>query len=167
MAGPKNVIIKAVDALPPELAVLVVAMLPVLELRGAIPLGIALGLPPIEAFFIALLGNLLPLPVLLVAIDPATRWLRRIAGMQRLIEWTYRRSQAKSGSVRRLGWWGLAFFVAIPLPTTGAWTGALIASILGYRPRSALTAIGLGAVVAGLVVTGLSVLGLIVLEPRF
>lgn len=155
----KDAILDAAAALPPELAVVVVAALPVFELRGAVPLGMALGLDPARALLVAWIGNMIPIPFLLVLLDPVSRRLRRRVRLQRVIDWTYARTEAKSGSIRRYGWWGLVLFVAVPLPGTGAWTGALAASLLGYRTRSALVAIALGVALAGLVVTAVSVLG--------
>lgn len=139
--------------LPPEGAVFVVAALPIVELRAAIPLGVALGMDPWEAMFIALPGNLLPIPFILLGLEPVTRFLRRRLGMQRAIDWIYRRTRARSGTVRRYGWWGLMLLVALPLPGTGAWTGAAVASFLGYRFRPAMLALSAGTVLAALIVT--------------
>lgn len=143
----------ALAGLPPQGAVFVVAALPVVELRAAIPLGVALGMDPWEAMLTALLGNLLPIPFILLGLEPVTRFLRRRLGMQRAIDWVYRRTRARSGTVRRYGWWGLVFLVALPLPGTGAWTGAAVASFLGYRFRPALLALTAGTILAAIAVT--------------
>jgi len=149
----------ALESLPPAAVVAVVAMVPVLELRAAIPLGIGLGLEPLTTLAAALIGNLLPIPFLLALLEPAARRLHRHRRLRRLADWMYARTAARSEPVRRYGWWGLTVFVATPLPLTGAWSAAMIAALMGFTVRSALSAIALGLAAAGLVVTGISVLG--------
>lgn len=152
-------LVEALRSLPPEAVVAAVAAVPIFELRAAVPLGIGLGLDPLTALAASYVGNLLPVPFLLVLLEPVARRLRRHRRLRRLADWMYARSAAGGDSVRRYGWWGLVLFVAVPLPTTGAWTGAMIASLLGFRRRAALAAIALGVGLAGLVVTMVSVLG--------
>lgn len=136
-----------------------VASLPVVELRGAIPLAVAMGMEPVEALVFAVLGNMLPVPFILRFLEPVSSHLRRTRPMRALIEWVLARGEKKSGSVRRYGLVGLALFVAVPLPGTGAWTGAVIASLLGYRFWPAFWALLGGTVGAGIIVTTLVLMG--------
>lgn len=159
MVGFRQAIVAKVQSLPPELAVLLVSALPVVELRGAIPLGFAMGLTPVQSFLLAVIGNLLPVPFLLLLLEPLAPYLQRIPLLGNLVRWFRRRAMCRSGEVERLGLWGLVIFVAVPLPSTGAWTGATIAALLGYPWRPALLAVTLGVVLAGIVVTVFSALG--------
>ena len=136
------------------------AMIPVVELRGAIPVGIAAGLPPAVACAVAILGNLLPVPFIMLLARRVFNWLRdsRLFGSK--IVWLERRAHLKGRIVRRYRLPGLVVLVAIPLPGTGAWTGALVASLLDIRLRSALPAILLGLIIAGGITTAVT-LGLI------
>ena len=132
------------------------AMIPVVELRGAIPVGVAAGLPPAVACAVAILGNLLPVPFIMLLARWVFNWLRdsRLFGSK--IVWLERRAHLKGRIVRRYRLPGLVVLVAIPLPGTGAWTGALVAAVLDMRLKKAMPAIALGVVAAGLVVTGLT-----------
>ena len=136
------------------------AMIPVVELRGAIPVGVAAGLPPAVACAVAILGNLLPVPFIMLLARWVFNWLRdsRLFGSK--IVWLERRAHLKGRIVRRYRLPGLVVLVAIPLPGTGAWTGALVASLLDIRLRSALPAILLGLIIAGGITTAVT-LGLV------
>ena len=135
-------------------------MIPVVELRGAIPVGVAAGLPPAVACAVAILGSLLPVPFIMLLARWVFNWLRdsRLFGSK--IVWLERRAHLKGRIVRRYRLPGLVVLVAIPLPGTGAWTGALVASLLDIRLRSALPAILLGLMIAGGITTAVT-LGLI------
>ena len=129
-----------------------IAMVPVLELRGAIPAGIAAGLPPAAAAAAAILGNLLPIPFLILLLRRIFGWLRKSSWVGPKIDWLERRAHLKGRMVRKYRLPGLIILVAIPLPGTGAWTGALVAALLDIRMRHALPAIFLGVVIAGAIV---------------
>jgi len=137
------------------LVVITTAATPVVELRGAIPLGLALGLSPWQAWLWSVLGNLLPVPALLLGTRTGLQWLGRQPWLHRHVRaWGERGSSRLAVHVNRWGLLGLAVFVAVPLPGTGAWTGAVAASLLGMKPGPALAAIALGVAVAGLLVAG-------------
>lgn len=138
----------------------VMAMVPVLELRGAIPVGVAAGLPPAAACAAAILGNLLPVPLIMLLARRVMNWLRGTVFFGPKIGWLERRAHLKGRIVRKYRLMGLVILVAIPLPGTGAWTGALVASLLDIRMRSAIPAIFLGLVIAGGIITVLT-MGLI------
>lgn len=137
-----------------------VAMVPVLELRGAIPVGVAAGLPPAAACVTAVLGNLLPVPFIMLLARRVAGWLRGTAFFGPKIAWLERRAHLKGRIVRKYRLLGLVVLVAVPLPGTGAWTGALVASVLDIRMRDAIPAILLGLVIAGVLITTLT-MGLI------
>ena len=126
------------------------------SLRGAIPAGIAAGLPPAAAAAAAILGNLVPIPFLILLLRRIFGWLRKSSWVGPKIDWLERRAHLKGRMVRKYRLPGLIILVAIPLPGTGAWTGALVAALLDIRMRHALPAIFLGVVIAGAIVTTLT-----------
>ena len=132
------------------------AMVPVLELRGAIPVGVAAGLSPAVACVVSVLGNMAPVPFILLLIRRIFDWLRGTAWFGPKIAWLERRAHLKGRVVRKYRLPGLIILVAIPLPGTGAWTGALVAALLDIRMRHAVPAIFLGVVIAGAIVTVLT-----------
>lgn len=135
----------------------IVAMLPIVELRGAIPAGIAMGLSPFACFVAAVLGNMVPVPFIILLIRRIFAWLKRNGGtLGRLVERLEARAHNKSDLVIKYRAIGLCLLVAIPLPGTGAWTGALVAAILDMPLKSALPTILLGVMIAGLLVLGLT-----------
>lgn len=135
-------------------AVLAAAATPVVELRGAIPLALALGFSPWEAWFWSVLGNMVPVPGLLWGLRAVLRLLERVPRVRAVFDaWAGRKSRRLAEGMARWGLVGLALFVAVPLPGTGAWTGAVAACLLGIPPRRALAAIGAGVAAAGGLVT--------------
>jgi uncharacterized membrane protein len=142
------------------LKVIGTAVLPISELRGAIPIAISVyHFPWYYAYLFGVVGNLLPVPFILLLLDKIIPLLSRVSFldklMQRYFAWTKRRSK----QIERYGWIGLALFVAIPLPVTGAWTGSILAVLLGMKFKSAFSAIFVGVIIAGIVVTCATVLG--------
>lgn len=132
------------------------AMIPVVELRGAIPLGIAAGLPPALACIAAILGNLVPAPLIILLVRRIFDWLRDTRLFGPKIVWLERRAHLKGRLVHRYRLLGLVILVGIPLPGTGAWTGSLVAAMLNIRMRHALPAILLGLIAAGLITTAVT-----------
>jgi len=124
------------------------AMVPVIELRGAIPIGVAAGLSPTVACVTAILGNLVPVPFIMLLIRRIFDWLRHTAFFGPKIEWLERRAHLKGRVVRKYRLPGLIILVGIPLPGTGAWTGALVAALLDIRLRHAIPAIFIGLLIA-------------------
>lgn len=139
------------------LATLFVAMLPFIELRGAIPVGVALGLSPELAFLLSLLGNMLPVPFIILFARHIFRWLTCLDNViGRVMRALETRVHNKSDIVIRYRTLGLCLLVAIPLPGTGAWTGAMVAALLDMPLRSALPAIALGVLIAGVIILSLT-----------
>lgn len=131
---------------------MIIAMTPVLELRGAIPYGLACGLPFWPVFAVALVGNVIPIPFLILFTRPVFAFLRRSRLLGPLIDRLEQRAHLRGQKVNRYKTLGLFILVAIPLPGTGAWTGALVAAFLDIRMRNALLAIALGVLAAGILV---------------
>lgn len=141
------------------LKVIGIAMLPISELRGAIPFAYHVGFPWYYAYLLGVIGNLLPVPFILLFLNAIIPVLCRIKLLDRLIHWFFARTRRKGKLVERYEWFGLMVFVAIPLPVTGAWTGAILAVLLGLKFRYAFSSIGAGVLVAGAIVTAATVLG--------
>ena len=136
------------------------AAAPISELRGAIPLGILeLDLAWYQVLPVAILGNLLPVPFILLFVDWITRQLSRVAFFERIISWVFAMTRRRGRLIQRYERIGLLLFVAIPLPITGAWTGSLAAVLFGLKLRHALVSIVLGVIIAGGVVTAATMLG--------
>ena len=130
-----------------------ISMVPVLELRGAIPIGTANGLPLWAAILISIVGNLVPVPFIIIFIRKIFAWLRRKnQKLDHLVTRLEIRAEKKSDVVQKYAFWGLFVLVAIPLPGTGAWTGALVAAMLDMRLKRAFPAIALGVIAAGVIV---------------
>jgi len=143
-----------------ELVVLIISALPVVELRGALPVAINLfDFPWYYALFWAIIGNLLPVPFILLFLNAVTKWLSKINFFKRMFNWLFERTRRRGRIVERYERIGLALFVAIPLPLTGAWTGSLVAVLLGLKLKTAFLSIFVGVVIAGVIVTCLSLLG--------
>lgn len=135
----------------------VVSMAPVVELRGGIPIGVGLGLPLWEAYLAAVIGNMVPVPFIIVFIRRIFKWMRvKFPSLGRLIEKLEDKAHLKGQMVRKYKYLGLVILVAIPLPGTGAWTGALVAAFLDMRLRDAVPSIFLGVLIAGAAISALT-----------
>lgn len=134
----------------------VMAMVPVVELRGAIPLGVAAGLPPAVAAITAMLGNLVPVPFILLLLRKVFALLRKISWLGSKIDALEKRAHLKGRTVKKYRTLGLVLLVAVPLPGTGAWTGALVADVLDIRMKTALPAITVGVIIAGCITTAVT-----------
>ena len=148
--------LEILQTLKNELMVILTAALPVVELKGAIPVGLATGLGIWESFICSYIGSLLPVPVLLFSLN--LLWIICIKPnlFKRFARWLDRRTKQKLHQVQRYSLLGLFIFVALPLPTTGIWTGSMIASFLKPRILPSFIAISLGNLVAGLIILFLS-----------
>ena len=139
------------------LSTVLISMVPVLELRGGIPWGVAHGLPHLTSFLAAVVGNMLPLPFIVVYIRRIFKWMRRhLPQLDRLVDRLEARAHLKGRAVTRYKYLGLMICVAIPLPATAGRTGALIAAFLDMRLCKALPSIFGGVLIAGFLITGLT-----------
>ena len=135
-----------------EWITIIIAALPVSELRGAIPLAVAMGFSLKKAFALSVLGNILPVCPILFLLEPVSERMRHIPLVRRFFDWFFERTRRKASLVEKYEALGLIPFVAIPLPVTGAWTGAVAAFVFGVRFWYALPAILAGIMIAGLIV---------------
>ena len=136
---------------------LLLSMAPVSELRGAIPFGLAHDIPQALLYPSCILANLLPVPFVIVFLRRILSWMQRRGGkLASAACWLEHRGRAKSARIKRSELLGLYLFVAIPLPGTGAWTGALVAALLDMRMRKAVPSILLGVLIAGILVSGIT-----------
>lgn len=134
-----------------------ISMVPVVELRLGLPYGITLGLPYFTALTAAILGNMLPVPFIIIYIKRIFAWLRRHwAALDGFITRLERRAEGKGEAVEKYGTWGLLILVAIPLPGTGAWTGALVAALLNLKVRKAFPVIFVGVCIAAAIMTAVT-----------
>jgi len=145
-----------------ELVIIFVAALPVFELRGSIPLALfTFGFDPLTAFLLSVVGNMIPVIPLLLFLEPVSNYLRRWRIGDIFFTWLFERTHRKhSAEFEKYGSIGLAIFVGIPLPATGAWTGCAAAFIFGFKFKNAFLAILAGVIIAGAIVTMLTVMGI-------
>lgn len=144
------------EKISPELIAFIVSLLPVLELRGGLIAAKLMEIDFFKAFIICYFGNMLPIPFILLFIRKIFNLLKKIPAVEKLIVKLEARSIRKADKVEKYRLWGLLIFVAIPLPGTGAWTGALIADLLDIRIKHSLPAIALGVLIAGVIISALS-----------
>lgn len=135
---------------------LVISMAPIVELRGGIPFGAALGLDPWQVIPAAVIGNLIPAPFIILFIRKIFDFMRKYPKLRVLVEKFENKAHAKSGTVQKYEAVGLCILVAIPLPGTGAWTGALVAAILGLSLKKAMPSIIVGVLIAAAIVSGVT-----------
>lgn len=136
------------------LMTLLISMVPVIELRGALPIAVANGLDYWIAITVSIIGNLIPVPFIIIFIRKIFAWIRKfLPRLDGLVTRLEKRAESKSETVQKYTFWGLFLFVAIPLPGTGAWTGALIAAMLNMRLKKAFPSIVLGVLTAAAIVT--------------
>lgn len=158
-------VVDALRGLPPALVVFVAAMLPVSELRGAIPAGLLIyDLPVGVVLALALVGNFLPVPFIVYALEPVSDWMRARSRLaDRFFNWLFERTRRKhTKRFERFEELALISFVAIPLPLTGAWTGALAGFLFGVPQRRSMPLIAVGILIAATIVTTLVLTGAMV-----
>ena len=131
----------------------VISMFPIVELRGAVPVGIALGLDTILVLLVSIIGNLLPIPFVIFFARTIIRFLKSTKILRKFGLWLEEKATKNVDKITKYEKLGLFLFVAIPLPGTGAWTGALIASLFDMRIKDSIIAISLGVITAGLIMT--------------
>lgn len=140
--------------LPPYAIVAIISMIPVLELRGSILVALPiLHTKVLLTYIVAVIANMVPIPFIIFFIDKIFEFLKKFKTTGKLVGKLEEKTLAKSDQINKYGIWGLYLFVAIPLPGTGAWTGALLSVLLGIKPRKALAAIFAGVATAGIIMT--------------
>lgn len=141
-----------IEQIPNELYVLAMSMMPIVELRGAIPLGVSLGFSTLHSTVLSVIGNSLIVPILLAIIEPLFSHMKRLEQLRGFVERLEVRAASKVQNYRKYRLLGLFLLVAVPIPTTGVYTGCIAAVILRIRPRNAAAAIIAGVVAAGAIV---------------
>lgn len=139
-----------------ELIAFIISLFPVLELRGGLIAATFLGIDWWKAFIYCFIGNMLPIPFILLFIRKIFELMRKWAPFERIVEFLEKRADKHKDKIDKYRLWGLFILVAIPLPGTGAWTGALVAALMDIRIRRALPVIAAGVIVAGIIVATLS-----------
>lgn len=138
----------------PQIINFIIAMVPLLELRGSILVaGSILHLPFVQTYITAVIGNMLPIPFILLFIEKIFALMKKVKGIKKFPEWIEAKAMKKSEQIEKYGYLGLFLFVAIPLPGTGAWTGSLLAVLFGMKPKKSLLFIFLGVLTAGLIMS--------------
>jgi uncharacterized membrane protein len=133
--------------------VLLISAAPFVELRGAIPVGIARGMEAWKVFWLAVVGNTLPILPLLWILKWGSVRLLEVKGIGKILRWWFERVEKKTDIVRTYGFWGLVLFVGIPFPGTGIWSGSVAATLLEFKIPRAFTAIFTGMLIAAVLVT--------------
>ncbi len=129
------------------------SMVPVLELRAAIPVGATLGLEWVANYLICVIGNMIPVPIILLFVRHVLEWMKKIPRLDKIALWVENKAQKNTPKVQKYASLGLLIFVALPLPGTGAWTGALVAAMLDMRMKYAIPSIFCGVLIAGLIMS--------------
>ena len=130
-----------------------ISMVPIIELRGAIPAAAVLEVPWYFAYPAAVIGNLLPVPFILFFIEKIFAWMKKVRLFPKLIHWLEEKAQKGAAKVEKYALFGLFLFVALPLPGTGAWTGSLIAALFHMNKKWSILSITLGVLTAGVIMT--------------
>ena len=141
-----------------ELCLLFCSMLPIIELRGAIPMGAAFGLPWWQTYLIAVVGNMLPVPVILLFVKSVLNWMAgcKVKFFNRIAGKLFDKAEKNRDKIEKYAFWGLTLFVAIPLPATGAWTGTLVAALFDMKFWRSMLSTLVGVLIAGVVMTLIS-----------
>ena len=146
------------DIVGEERCVFFCSMIPIIELRGAIPMGAAFGLPWWQSYALSVLGNMLPVPFILLFIKGMIGWMSRskIGFFNKVANFLLRKVEKKRDKIEKYSFWGVALFVGIPLPVTGAWTGSLVAAMIDMKFWKALVSCLIGVMIAGVIMTVIS-----------
>lgn len=142
--------------IPAELTIFIISLLPILELRGGLIAAVLLGVPLWKAFIICYIANMIPVPFIILFIKKIFEFLRRFKIFDKFISRLEAKTEKNKDKIMRYKQWGLLLFVAIPLPGTGAWTGALFAALLDIDIKKAIPIIALGVLIAGVIVSVVS-----------
>ncbi len=141
------------DGLPKELIVFIISMVPILELRGGFVAAALLKIPYLQAVPICIIGNIIPIPFILLFIKKIFAWMKTRKTFKGMVEKLESKSLSKADTIRKYEFLGLLLFVGIPLPGTGAWTGSLIACLLDVKMKKAVPAIFLGLILATVIMS--------------
>lgn len=144
------------ETLGKELCVFICSMIPIIELRGAIPLGAGFGMGLLETYILSVIGNILPVPFILLFIRVVLDFMKKVKGLKKIALWVEAKADKHKGKIEKYAYVGLFLFVAVPLPGTGAWTGSLIAALMKMKFWKAFLWIILGVLAAGVIMSVIS-----------
>ena len=141
-----------------ELCVLFCSMIPIIELRGAIPMGAVFGMPWWQSYILSVIGNMLPVPIILLFVKAVITWMgkSKVKFFNKIADFLNKRVEKRRGQIEKYSFWGVFFFVAVPLPVTGAWTGSLVAAMIDMKFWKALVSCFIGVLIAGVIMTLIS-----------
>lgn len=141
-----------------ELCVFFCSMIPIIELRGAIPMGAVFGLPWWFSYFLSVVGNMLPVPIILLFVKSVITWMgkSKVRFFNKIADFLNKRVEKRRDKIEKYSFWGVCLFVAVPLPVTGAWTGSLVAAMIDMKFWKALLSCLIGVMIAGVVMTVIS-----------
>lgn len=156
MNGLVKVLVDAFGGLGKEVVVFIISMMPLLELRGGLLAATLLKMDFVPAYLISIVGNTLPIPLVLLFLDKVFNFLKKSKKLNKLISKLEKKILSKKGQIEKYGYLGLLLFVGIPLPGTGAWTGAGLAVLLNLNKKKAFVSIMLGVILASIIMSILS-----------
>lgn len=141
-----------------EILVFIISLMPILELRGGLLAAALLGLDPLPSYIISIIGNVIPVPFILLLITKVLAWMRnsKVKFFNKIANWLDEKVEKHKGQIEKYGYWGVVLFVGIPLPGTGAWTGSLIASVLNMDKKKTFLAVMAGLIMASVIMMILS-----------
>ena len=141
-----------------EILVFIISLMPILELRGGLLAAALLGLDPLPSYIISIIGNVIPVPFILLLITKILDWMRKskVQLFNKIAIWLDEKVEKHKGQIEKFGYWGVVLFVGIPLPGTGAWTGTLIASVLNMDKKKTFLAVMAGLIMASIIMMILS-----------
>lgn len=143
-------------ALGKEILVFIISLLPILELRGGLLAAALIGLDPVPSYIISIIGNILPVPFILLLINKILDWMRKRKKFKKVAKWLDEKVEKHKGQIEKYGYLGIVLFVGIPLPGTGAWTGSLIASVLEMDKKKTFFAVLAGVFIASIIMMVIS-----------
>ena len=146
------------DTVGEEFCVLFCSMIPIIELRGAIPMGAVFGMPWWQNYILSVIGNMLPVPIILLFVKAVITWMgkSKVKFFNKIADFLNKRVEKRRGQIEKYSFWGVCFFVAVPLPVTGAWTGSLVAAMIDMKFWKALVSCFIGVLIAGVIMTLIS-----------
>jgi len=134
-----------------QILVFIISLMPILELRGGLLAASLLGLDPLPSYIISVLGNIIPIPFILMFMASILNWMKKRKKLKKIALWLDKKVEKNRNKIEKYGFWGLVIFVGIPLPGTGAWTGCLVASVLEMDKKKSFLAAMIGVIMASII----------------
>lgn len=151
-----NFIISLFHGINKDIVIFIISLMPILELRGGLLAATLLKIPYIRALLICVVGNILPIPFVLLFLEMIFKWMEKWSVTKKIVKWLEKKGNSKRSQIDKYGYLGLILFVGIPLPGTGAWTGSLVAILLGLDKKKSFICILIGVMLAAFIMSILS-----------